>query len=85
MTNSNELTFITRIEEREAEKRAISEDIRDIYKEAKDAGLNVKVMRARVRLRKMDEDQRGVWREALGDLFDLPLGRVAIEREARRA
>ena len=50
--------FIERIERLEEEKKAISDDIRDVYAEAKGNGYDVKAMRAVVRLRKQDKDER---------------------------
>ena len=50
--------FVERIERLEEEKKAISDDIRDVYAEAKGTGYDVKAMRAVVRLRKQDKDER---------------------------
>jgi uncharacterized protein (UPF0335 family) len=50
--------FVERIERLEEEKKAISDDIRDVYAEAKGNGYDVKAMRAIVRLRKQDKDER---------------------------
>ncbi|WP_343345464.1 DUF2312 domain-containing protein [Sphingomicrobium sp. XHP0239] len=46
--------FIERIERLEEEKKAIADDISDVYKEAKANGYDTKIMRAIVRLRKME-------------------------------
>ena len=40
------------------EKKAISSDIRDIFAEAKSAGFDVKIMRAVIKLRKMNAADR---------------------------
>lgn len=50
--------LIERAERLEAEKQGISDDIRDVYNEAKAVGYNPKIMRAIVRLRKMKPDDR---------------------------
>ena len=50
--------FVERIERLEEEKKALSDDIRDVYAEAKGNGYDVKVLRAVVRLRKQDKDER---------------------------
>ena len=50
--------FIERIERLEEEKKAIGDDIRDVYAEAKGSGFDVKALRAIVRLRKQDPDER---------------------------
>jgi uncharacterized protein (UPF0335 family) len=50
--------FIERIERLEEEKKAIADDIRDVYSEAKANGYDTKTMRAIVRLRKMESNAR---------------------------
>jgi len=50
--------LIERIERLEEEKKAIADDIRDVYAEAKAVGYDTKVMRQIVRLRKMAPDDR---------------------------
>lgn len=50
--------FIERIERMEEEKKAIGADIKDTYDEAKSQGYDPKIMRAIVRLRKMDPEER---------------------------
>ena len=50
--------IIERIERLEEEKKATSDDIRDVYAEAKGNGFDVKALRTIVRLRKMDSDER---------------------------
>lgn len=50
--------LIERVERLEDEKKGISEDIRDVYNEAKAVGYDPKIMRAIVRLRKMKPDDR---------------------------
>jgi uncharacterized protein (UPF0335 family) len=50
--------FIERVERLEEEKKTISDDIRDVYAEAKGSGFDVKALRQIVRLRKQDVDER---------------------------
>jgi uncharacterized protein (UPF0335 family) len=50
--------IIERIERLEEEKKTISDDIRDVYAEAKGNGFDTKALRAIIRLRKMDVDER---------------------------
>ena len=50
--------FIERIERLEEEKKGMSDDIRDVYSEAKGQGYDTKTMRAIIRLRKMEKDAR---------------------------
>jgi uncharacterized protein (UPF0335 family) len=51
-------SVIERIEKLEEEKKATSDDIRDVYAEAKGNGFDPKALRTIVRLRKMDVDER---------------------------
>jgi len=50
--------IIERIEKCEEEKKTISDDIKDIYAEAKGSGFDVKALRTIIRLRKQDADSR---------------------------
>lgn len=50
--------FIERVERLEEEKKGISDDIRDVYAEAKAMGFDPKIMRQIVRLRKMEPHDR---------------------------
>jgi uncharacterized protein (UPF0335 family) len=50
--------FVERIERLEEEKKALSDDLRDVYAEAKGTGFDVKALRAIVRMRKEDTDER---------------------------
>jgi len=50
--------FVERVERLEEEKKAIADDIRDVYAEAKANGFDVKALRSVVRLRKQDINER---------------------------
>ena len=50
--------FVERIERLEEEKKAIADDIRDVYAESKANGFDVKALRAVVRLRKQEPTER---------------------------
>jgi uncharacterized protein (UPF0335 family) len=50
--------IIERIERLEEEKKAISDDIRDVYAEAKGNGYDVKALRTIISLRKADPNER---------------------------
>ena len=50
--------FVERIERLEEEKKALADDIRDVYAEAKGNGFDVKALRTIVRMRKEDVDER---------------------------
>ena len=66
-------SIIERIERLEEERKALANDIKDIYGEAKSAGFDVKVLRQLLRIRKQEaaevEEQEtllDVYRRALG-------------------
>ncbi len=73
--------FIERIERLEEEKKQISEDIKDVFAEAKGAGFDPKVMRQVIRLRKQDRDERAE-QEAMLDLYLQALGMIPEMAEA---
>lgn len=50
--------FIERVERLEEEKRAIADDVKDVFAEAKANGYDTKTMRAIVRLRRMEKQKR---------------------------
>ena len=50
-------SLIARIERLEEEKRALGEDIKEIYAEAKGTGFEPKIMRQLIKIRKMDRDE----------------------------
>lgn len=66
-------SIVERIERLEEEKAALAADISEFYKEAKGLGFDTKIIRAVIRLRKLDPDDRNeidslmdVYRRALG-------------------
>jgi uncharacterized protein (UPF0335 family) len=50
--------FIERVERLQEEKKALSDDIRDVFAEAKGNGFDVKALRTVIRLRRLDADER---------------------------
>ena len=50
--------FVERIERLEEEKKALADDIRDVYGEAKATGFDVKALRTIIRMRRQDTDER---------------------------
>jgi len=50
--------FIERIERLEEEKQTISDDIKDVFGEAKGRGYDTKAMKTIIRLRKKDANER---------------------------
>ncbi|MDQ0317747.1 DUF2312 domain-containing protein [Amorphus orientalis] len=67
--------FVERIENLEEEKKTISDDIKDVYAEAKANGYDTKTMRKVVALRKKEKEERQE-EEALLDLYLHALGMI---------
>jgi uncharacterized protein (UPF0335 family) len=65
--------FIERIERLEEEKKTISDDIKEVFAEAKGTGFDTKAMRTIIRLRKKDQAERQE-EEAVLDLYLAALG-----------
>jgi len=65
--------IIERIERLEEEKKTISDDIKDVYAEAKGTGFDVAAIRQLIRLRKKDQAERQE-EEAILDLYKAALG-----------
>ena len=68
--------FVERIERLEEEKKAIADDIRDVYAEAKGTGFDVKALRTIVRMRKQDVNERRE-QEAILETYMHALGMLA--------
>ncbi len=66
-------SIVERIERLEEEKKAIADDIRDVYAEAKAQGFDTKVLRQVMALRKKDQAERQE-QEAIRDLYLQALG-----------
>jgi uncharacterized protein (UPF0335 family) len=60
--------FVERIERLEEEKKALSDDIRDVYAELKGRGFDSKAVRQIVKIRKQDHSERKEM-EAILDLY----------------
>ena len=73
VANERLRSFIERIERLNDEKAALGSDVRDVFAEARTDGFDVQVMRAVLRLRKMDADDRDEM-ETLLDLYRRALG-----------
>ncbi len=65
--------FVERIERLEEEKKTISDDIKDVYGEAKATGYDTKVLRKVIAIRKQDQDDR-LEQEAILDTYLHALG-----------
>lgn len=79
---------VERIERLQAEMKALADDVREIYAEAKGEGFDQKIMRKLIAIRKKskaewqeEEEILAVYMDALG-LGDTPLGDYA-ERQRR--
>lgn len=66
-------SIIERIERLEEEKKAIADDIKDVFAEAKGNGFDIKTLRTVVRMRKIDATER-LEQEAMLDLYLSALG-----------
>ncbi|HCS22255.1 MAG TPA: DUF2312 domain-containing protein [Alphaproteobacteria bacterium] len=66
-------SFIERVERLEEEKKALAEDIRDVYSEAKATGFEPKIMRKIVSLRKANLEKRREEQELL-ELYMAAIG-----------
>ena len=77
-------SFIERIERLEEEKRALAEDIKEVFSEAKGVGFDVRTMRQILKLRRMDQDDLDE-QEALLDTYKRALGMTPALTRARAA
>jgi uncharacterized protein (UPF0335 family) len=69
-------SIVERIERLEEEKKTISDDISEVYAEAKGNGYDVKVLRKVIAIRKRDKDERAE-EEAVLDLYLQAVGETA--------
>lgn len=77
-------SFIERIERLEEEKRALQEDIKEVYAEAKGTGFDTKIMRQIIKIRRMDKDDLDE-QETLLDIYKRALGMVPDFGQAEAA
>lgn len=68
-------SIVERIERLEEEKKAIADDIKEVYAEAKGNGFDTKTLRKVVTLRKKDRAEREE-EEAMLDLYMAALGMI---------
>jgi uncharacterized protein (UPF0335 family) len=62
------LSFIERIEHIDEELKSLNEGKKEVFSEAKGEGLDIKVLKEILRLRKQDQDERDE-QESLLDLY----------------
>lgn len=67
--------LVERIENLEAEKAAISEDVKSVYAEAKGSGWDTKMLRRIVNIRKQDPNDR-MEQEAILETYMRALGMI---------
>jgi uncharacterized protein (UPF0335 family) len=77
-------SFIERIERLEEEKRALAEDIKEVYAEARGSGFEPKIMRQIVRLRRRDQDDV-TEEESLIELYKRAIGMLPPDARGARA
>lgn len=66
MTINTQLrSFIERIENLEEQKKDIADDIKDVYAEAKGTGFDTKILKAVIKLRKIDPNERAEFEAVL--------------------
>jgi uncharacterized protein (UPF0335 family) len=65
--------LIERIERLDEEKKGIQDDIKDVYSEAKAVGYDTKILRAVIRLRAMQPNDRAEYQSLL-DTYLAALG-----------
>ncbi|KAA5601200.1 DUF2312 domain-containing protein [Blastochloris sulfoviridis] len=70
--------IVERIERLEEEKKAIADDIKDVFAEAKANGFDVKALKTILKLRKQDRDERQE-HEAIVELYMTALGMIQGE------
>lgn len=67
-------SIVERVERLEEDKKAIQDDIRDIFAEAKSAGFDTKAIKAVIKLRKMnaaDRDEQEILLETYRKALDI--------------
>ena len=66
-------SFVTRIENLEEQKSALSDDIKDVFTELKGRGYDAKAVRQILKLRKLDPNER-TEQEAIVETYMTALG-----------
>ncbi|MEH2512035.1 uncharacterized protein (UPF0335 family) [Nitrobacteraceae bacterium AZCC 1564] len=67
--------FVERIERLEEEKKAIADDVKEVFAELKGRGYDVKAVRQILRIRKQDANERQE-QEAILDVYLQALGMI---------
>jgi uncharacterized protein (UPF0335 family) len=69
------IALVERVERLEEEKAGITEDVKEVYAEAKSSGFDPTIMRRAIRIRAMDPAQR----KTAQDLLDTYLAAMGVE------
>jgi uncharacterized protein (UPF0335 family) len=84
-------SFVERIEHVEEEKQALSDDLKQIYAEAKSSGFDTKTIRRVIRVRKQEQADReresymlDLYLHALGMRLDAPLASAELEASLKK-
>jgi uncharacterized protein (UPF0335 family) len=77
-------SLIERIERLEEEKRALADDIKEVYAEARSSGFEPKIMRQIIRIRKRNQDDLDE-EESLIELYKRAIGMLPAEGGQARA
>lgn len=67
-TKAQILSIVERVERLEAEKKAIADDIKEIFSEARAHGFDVKILKKVIKLRSISKEQRAE-EEIILDLY----------------
>jgi uncharacterized protein (UPF0335 family) len=73
--------YVDRIERLEEEKKALAEDIKEVYGQAKSEGFDVKIMRRIISIRRRDRAELDE-EETLIEVYMRALGMLPAEEEA---
>lgn len=77
--------YVERIERLMEEKKALADDIKDIYAEAKSTGFDPKIMRAMIKRRSVDRGELEEY-EALLELYEYALrNQTPIEKSINKS
>jgi len=77
-------SFVERIENIDTELAELNEQKKEVFAEAKAEGLDVKILREIVKLRKQDKDERDE-HETLLDLYMRAMDQAPLEKVAKAA
>ena len=74
-------SVVERIERRQEEKKAVADDIKDVYGEAKAMGYDTRILRKVIAIRKQDRNER-LEQEAVLDTYLQALGMAETPAES---